>query len=312
MGTLEYKGRIEFVFEILAFAQYGERRVDFVVSLEDVKISPQLDHELGFITVNIGGCKDVMNISCTGETSRTDAIAGWYNRPLFNPIIATSVGNSGTAPYSTVDMTAVTTITVEYRDGLTVPFTEPIAATRARFDSAGGPIGSAPQHGSVFRDYAPTLQLDRRPGSDHRQEAIHVDDALSNTNRTFPSFAGKAPPGAVGGGRPLHRLMGTRPDANRLEARKVCLDVWGANYATGGLQCDEYPFAVTYEGAAMSTAGIGCGDSSEPVNANWRNWHGSARPIDGNHNSRGGSLLSALFRTNRVLDCDEFYVNIVR
>ncbi|MFE9207592.1 hypothetical protein [Micromonospora sp. NPDC007230] len=309
--TLEYRGKIEFVFEILAFASYSGRRVDFVLSLEDVGISSQLNHELGYITVNMDGCKGVPNVTCTGETYRTDAIAAWYARPVFDPVIATSTDGSGASPYATVNLDALTTIMVEYRDGITLPYSELTATTRARFDSAGPEIGSAPQHGTVFRDYTPVLELDRRAGSDHRQEAIHVDDAQNNPSRTFPSFVGKSPPGAVGA-RPLHRLMGSRSDMNRLEARKVCVDVWGPNYATGGLQCDEYPFAVTYEGAAMSTAGIYCGNSSDPVNADWRKWHGSARPIDGAHNGRGGILLSAFFRTNRVLDCDEFHVNVIR
>ncbi|SCE84755.1 Deoxyribonuclease NucA/NucB [Micromonospora echinospora] len=309
--TLEYRGKIQFHYLILGYAQYAERRFEILLSLEEVKISPQLNHELGYITVDMSGCKNVTNINCVGETYRSHSIAEWHERPYFNPIIATSTNDTGTAPYLTVDLTATTTITVEYRDGITNQYTESIAVTRARYDSAGQAIGSAPQHGSVFRDHAPVLELDRSAGSNHRQEAIHVDDALNSTYRTFPSFLGKSPPGKVGG-QPLHRHMGSRSDLNRDEARKACIAIWGPEYSTGGLQCDEYPFAVTYEGAATSTSGITCGNDngSAPSNPNWSAWHGSARPIDGTQNGNAGSLLSAFFRTQRILNCDGFHVRV--
>ncbi|WP_453083034.1 NucA/NucB deoxyribonuclease domain-containing protein [Streptomyces naganishii] len=50
---------------------------------------------------------------------------------------------------------------------------------------------------------------------------------------------------------PLHRTVSSvRNDKNRFEAVKQCKRYWGQNYASGGKECDEYPFASTYEGAA--------------------------------------------------------------
>jgi hypothetical protein len=46
----------------------------------------------------------------------------------------------GALPYATVDLTALTSITVEYRDGQTVPWSSPLATAAARFDSAGSPM----------------------------------------------------------------------------------------------------------------------------------------------------------------------------
>ena len=45
--------------------------------------------------------------------------------------------------------------------------------------------------------------------------------------------------------------------------------------------------------------------------ADWRKWNGSARPINGIENTNGGTALSAFYRTNRMLDCDAFYVKVV-
>ncbi|MFV2021691.1 hypothetical protein [Micromonospora sp. LOL_023] len=306
------KGELKSVFEMLTFANYADRRIDVILSLEGVEFDSALfRNDWGFITVSVDGCTGLSNVTCVGETYRTDDVDAWAARPLLNPIIITSPPNSGATPYYTVNMTISVKVTVEYRDGRTVPWQGVMAISNLRFDSAGQPIGSAPQHGSVILDHIPTQELDGRPGSDHRQEAVHVDDALRNPARTFPSFIGKAPPGAVGGS-PLRRLMGPRSDVNRAESHKVCIDVWGANYSAGGLQCDEYPYASTYEGAATATAGISCGDGRDPDGKNWRIWHGSARPIDGTENQRGGTLLSAFYRLNRMLDCDEFYVQVIR
>jgi hypothetical protein len=304
----EYLGFIQYEFWLLARADYSSRRVDIQLSLENVGIASQLNAVLGYITINVDNCASAAFITCTGETHRSDTIESWFNRGALDPILATSANGVGALPYSTVDLTALTSITVEYRDGQTVPWSSPLATTAARFDSAGSPIGSAPANGTVFRNVAPTMDIDRSATSAYRSEAIHVDDALHRPQRTFPSIVGKNVPGE---NRPLHRLMGDGANANRDEARKVCVDVWGPNYANGGLQCDEYPFRATYEGAAYSTSGVTCDNPTATGPADWRKWNGSARPIDGAENGAGGSALSAFYRVNRMLDCDAFYVRVV-
>ncbi|WP_435861128.1 NucA/NucB deoxyribonuclease domain-containing protein [Streptomyces nigrescens] len=58
---------------------------------------------------------------------------------------------------------------------------------------------------------------------------------------------------------PLHRLYHdkSRYRANRRTAVSICVKYWGKDYATSGpagpRECDEYPFASTYEGAAQSS-----------------------------------------------------------
>ena len=304
-----YLGFVEYEIWLLTKADYSSRRVDMQVSIENIAVANQLNSDLVYITVNVGGCAGATFVTCTGETSRTDTAESWYNRGQLSPILATSTNGVGALPYSTVDLVTVTSIQVEYRDGKTTPWFENLATTAARFDSAGPAIGSAPQHGTVLRDYAPTMNVDRGPSSLYRAEAVHVDDALHHPQRTFPSFVGKNVPGE---NRPLHRLMGTAADKNRDEAKKLCIDIWGKEYSEGGLDCDEFPFRATYEGAYYSTAGVTCSNPTETGPADWRKWNGSARPIDKVQNSQGGTALSAFYRLNRMLDCDAFYVKIVQ
>ncbi|MGW2378262.1 NucA/NucB deoxyribonuclease domain-containing protein [Kitasatospora sp. NPDC001683] len=83
-----------------------------------------------------------------------------------------------------------------------------------------------------------------------------------------------------------------KQDENRKVAIATCNEVWG-DYSGSGLQCDEYPFSSTYEGANK-------GDKRY-----------SARLIDGKDNGDGGNMIKDVFTTNRILDNDPFYVTIV-
>lgn len=107
---------------------------------------------------------------------------------------------------------------------------------------------------------------------------------------TFPSWVGKSTPGED---EPLHRVLDQEiRDDNRAEVRRTCLDIWG-DYDGSQLNCDEYPFASTYEGAAF-------GDDRY-----------SARLIDAADNQEAGRRLGQIFRQNRILDGDSFYVRII-
>ncbi|THA33492.1 NucA/NucB deoxyribonuclease domain-containing protein [Streptomyces sp. A1547] len=93
--------------------------------------------------------------------------------------------------------------------------------------------------------------------------------------------------------RPPHRLINRdKQDANRDVAIATCNDVWG-NYEGSGLECDEYPFSSTYEGAAKNDNRY------------------SARLIDGRDNRKGGERIQKVYEENRILDNDLFYLKIV-
>ncbi|WP_128819887.1 NucA/NucB deoxyribonuclease domain-containing protein [Streptomyces sp. S063] len=71
--------------------------------------------------------------------------------------------------------------------------------------------------------------------------------------------------------------------------------VLGADYATSvpgvSRECDEYPFASTYEGAAQSKY-----DQTKPKD------NFSARPLPKADNGAGGSILKIFMDRNRILD----------
>ncbi|MDM4723162.1 hypothetical protein QTQ03_27485 [Micromonospora sp. WMMA1363] len=300
--TGEYLGRVEYDLWVLGFAYDGSRRVDYLASLENVGISQQLNAEIGYLTVTMSGCQ-TSNVTCSGATSRSDNIPGWFGVPHMASISATSPNDTGAPPYQTVDLLAQFEVLVEYRDGRTIPYSENSALSSVRFDSARTALGNGKYHGTVFTDYVPTLELSMRAGSDHLQEARHVRDALQYPERTFPSRIGKSVPGGSAD-RPLHRLMdSTLRGRNHSASVEICGDVWGTDYTTGGLQCDEYPFQSTYEGSWTSTIGEGASDTSL--------WQGSARPIDGTHNQQGGTHLANFYGANRLLDRDAFLVTVL-
>ncbi|WP_420162372.1 NucA/NucB deoxyribonuclease domain-containing protein [Nocardiopsis sp. CNT-189] len=153
------------------------------------------------------------------------------------------------------------------------------------------------EHGTVLAD-APglyTLSLDD-PAVE--QTALHIYDAQNRPERTFPSHLGKTVPGKKpqeqGESLPLHRIEDSKKiDSNRRASGRVRDDVWG-NKGDGKLvNCDEYPFASTYEGAST-------GDR--------RSF--SARPIGADDNQEAGRRLQRTYYEQRILNGDPFYVQI--
>ncbi|WP_084467546.1 NucA/NucB deoxyribonuclease domain-containing protein [Actinokineospora inagensis] len=287
-----YLGYFDFELWILAFAYDGSRRVDYVTSVENVHQSTTMSNELTWLTIRLD-CRGT-DLVCPAGLSRADTIAGWYARSTMDTVTITSPDTAGTGPYKTVPLTETVGFTGEYRDGRTAPFYKDTEAiNHVRFDSADSALGNGKYKGTVFTDHVPRFAL-ARTGEGADEEARHVDDTLHHPERTFPAVIGKNAPGE---NAPLHRLMDpTKRRANHDAAVRLCTNVWGTNYAAGGMECDEYPFQSTYEGAAESTG-------NQPGL-----WNGSARPIPAADNGRGGTLLANFYGANRVLDNDAFFI----
>ncbi|KJQ55749.1 NucA/NucB deoxyribonuclease domain-containing protein [Microbacterium sp. SA39] len=109
---------------------------------------------------------------------------------------------------------------------------------------------------------------------------------------------------------PLHRMVNaTQQAANRNTACPSSLP------RPTGKSCDEYPFASTYEGAALS-GGLARTQSwcqvalVNPPSTGAAGY--SVCMINANENSQAGSLMnSVLFGPSRVIDGDAFYVEIL-
>lgn len=135
---------------------------------------------------------------------------------------------------------------------------------------------------------------------EYPQAAGHVYDAQFQPDLTLPPLNGKSMPGSPFGlnTSPLHRLYpgyeGTIYRANRETARTTCRQYWGTNYADGGNDCDEYPLASTYQGAATA-------------NGNY-----SARVMPGWDNQNLGRRIGNWYGTQRILHDDPYYIILVR
>lgn len=168
-------------------------------------------------------------------------------------------------------------------------------------NSTGG--GNPAKKGAATFSYVPTLTLSAKAGADERAEAQHIKQAFLVPQDTKPYMSAKKVPGQ-NVDDPLHRTVSqSRNDANRTAAVKQCKRYWGANYtASGTKECDEYPFASTYEGAALPD-----------YDPEAKKFNFSAKPIAKDDNRAGGLILKSFYGKNRMLDGsgDGFIVKIV-
>jgi hypothetical protein len=114
---------------------------------------------------------------------------------------------------------------------------------------------------------------------------------------TFPSWVGKSVPGKT---VPLTRMHNkTENDNNRNKSVALCKNIWGEY--NGQIQnCDEYPFASTYEGSHTG--------APEPTDLQ----RYSVRVIDATDNQHVGRdlLENQFYKKYRVLDGDLFLVKV--
>lgn len=143
---------------------------------------------------------------------------------------------------------------------------------------------SRTRSGCVFTQFVPTLTY--RLGGDVPEVARHLDDALNRPASTEPAWRGKTIPSL------LHRTQDARTiTKNRNAARAECRRN-DPGYGSRGLDCDEFPFATTQEGA-------GRGDQRF-----------SARPLNASQNRRAGAQNNAFMVANRIIDGDAFRVAV--
>ncbi|WP_181400101.1 NucA/NucB deoxyribonuclease domain-containing protein [Actinokineospora spheciospongiae] len=132
------------------------------------------------------------------------------------------------------------------------------------------------------------------------ESAQLIYDAHNNIGNTYPGNTGKYIPGEIGETEPLQRLFydSNLRQANRNKSIASCKQNWGTNYTQrpDGLtnDCDEFPFATTYEGSFTVTDGM------------LRTY--AVRPVLSSHNQKVGSRLSLFVAEDHILDGDDYYV----
>ncbi|MFI9588194.1 NucA/NucB deoxyribonuclease domain-containing protein [Streptomyces sp. NPDC052236] len=166
--------------------------------------------------------------------------------------------------------------------------------TGVRFDSASY-LGS--NGAGIFDRVVPIMQEYATSSTRNGAVARHVQLAQTNPNATYPPLpdgSAKLIPGSIASGRTLNRLMSTWDTAvanryadNRNTVRATCANLPHQD----GEECDEYPFASTWEGAG-----------SGPMF--------SVKYVDGTQNGNAGTDLNNWYVADRTLHFDKFYVHI--
>ncbi|MEU7213867.1 NucA/NucB deoxyribonuclease domain-containing protein [Streptomyces sp. NPDC044989] len=288
-------GRLWFDVWVLGFAYDGSRRVDYTVSVEDIQVQPvgsedatkwKIVQDFSH-SINVSTSDPNPKVNGPTKTVRDETLTGWHTNPLWTlTYTSPDTGKLETGNQQRVNALVQMDLAVNSPNSKK-PYSQVGAFTSSvRFDYAGRIAGKF--KGTVFRQARVELQLSLSDTA-ITESTRHIRDAQQHPERTFPSWVGKSIPGAT---EPLHRLVDEdKQAANRRAAIATCENIWG-DYSGTRLQCDEYPFASTKEGADT-------GDDRY-----------SARLIDGDDNEAGGRRLNSMYIANRMLDGDPFYVRI--
>ncbi|MBC2902449.1 NucA/NucB deoxyribonuclease domain-containing protein [Streptomyces cupreus] len=247
------------------------------------------------ITGNAGSTSMTLNIRCTttlgsacdasAPTGHTRTISQWAaSNSAYSRFDSPTTGASGTHLISRYQFRTVLSVA----GGDSVSF----GTNNFRCDSATYIKNTAAGSGCVFPNVTSVFTLNVNSGA--TQEALHIYQAQYYPETTTPADPNKSIPGSVESGRPLTRTTSaTLIDANRDKAGDTCTAYYPAYSTSSNLDCDEYPYASTHQGASKAGTNY------------------SARPINDSDNRSGGGQLSAFYSFNRMLDTeDRFYVAI--
>ncbi|MER5890439.1 NucA/NucB deoxyribonuclease domain-containing protein [Streptomyces sp. NPDC001941] len=169
--------------------------------------------------------------------------------------------------------------------------------TNGRADSA---LYLGSKGATVFLDIMPVFYGYSRSNPDHGAVAIHIWDAMNDAANTYPPKADKQVPGSIDSGKPLHRLMSVNwdPDASTRIQQNASVRIAACKAMNPSpppdQQCDEYPFASSWEGAGLG-------------NGNY-----SVRYLDGTQNYNAGNLLNSWYQAERILHRESYYLEIQR
>jgi hypothetical protein len=157
--------------------------------------------------------------------------------------------------------------------------------------------------GCIFHEVEATLHYNLT-GNGVDSVAAHIKKAQEDPANVYPGGIGTEIPGGRASGKPLTRLYPGMDanaqayyDANNRVAKATC-QKYDPNYGNSTMQCDEYPFRSTWEGAHFTETTPGA------------KWKYSARMVDGAENGLAGSALGVWYTQDHILAKDAFWVQI--
>lgn len=280
--------RVQYILTLIGKGSNGKREVDYDYYVDVIQVThPKMNGAKLKIDVN---CEALVNAGDCKEDPSTPAVertvAQWkkknhgvkklYSTPPpkvdYNP---DRLGYMDFWPRSVVNPPGLPTRT---QDG---------PREKVRFDSAEymfvWPNQRFP-HGATFTNVKPVLQYSLSEPA-MNEAAQHYKDAMENPGSTVPPKANKQIPGAEDK-LPLHRLTRKHHlkeyNQNRNKTRSAC-EKWLPNKPKD-TECDEFPFASTWEGAAFAYDNF------------------SVRRIAKDDNNAAGRWLGAWYAYDRILD----------
>lgn len=151
----------------------------------------------------------------------------------------------------------------------------------------------------VFHGATGWLKFDRTDPN-IAESAQLIWDAHNAIEKTYPGNPGKHIPGKIGETEPLERLFHDKKlkDANRRASIAACKKGFGEDYTKRDdgytNDCDEFPFASTYQGTFTVTEHM------------LRSY--AVRPVHSGHNQEAGRRLGTFVAEDHLLDGDDYYV----
>lgn len=300
-GICLYEG-VQFQFTEIGYGSNQSRKMRVFYTLDDILVThPSLNGAKLKIDMvceakmNAGDCKEDPDYPPTERT-----IAQWKNTNFSTEIFTSE------APPAT-DENPDQLGYMEFWPELTLThaprkFKKSIDGIKqtVRYDSAKYMFAFPNQYfqqGAVFSKATPIFNVPiTKPEFEMLTEAgQHWKDAMDHPEQTKPQMVGKKIPGAVGDST-LTRMYPRRHqeeyNRNRNKTRRICEREFGGEDRTGK-QCDEFPFASTWEGSSTNGSD-----------------HFSVRMISAESNGAAGTWLGAWYAYDRILDGDAFHVEV--
>ncbi|GHH32518.1 NucA/NucB deoxyribonuclease domain-containing protein [Lentzea cavernae] len=153
----------------------------------------------------------------------------------------------------------------------------------------------------VFDHVTSNLHLDNSDNEINQSTQLIRDAQTDINGKTYPGNSPRNAPGTVTNG-PLYRLFKDYDTNNKIvgsrkKVGRACKRyTTRAQYPISGKQCDEYPYATTYQNSSFWPTGQGP-------------W--AVRVIDATHNGKAGNKYGAWLGDDHILDGDPFFVTIV-
>jgi hypothetical protein len=300
-GFCFYEG-VQFQFTEIGYGSNQSRKMRVYYTLDDILVThPSLNGaklKIDMVCeskVNAGDCKEDPDFPPTERT-----IAQWKNTNFSTEIFTSE------APPPT-DANPDQLGYMEFWPKLTLTHTprkfkksiDGIKQT-VRYDSAKYMFAFPNQYfwqGAVFSKATPifNVPVTKPEFSMLAETGQHWKFAMDHPDQTKPQMAGKKIPGAVGDST-LTRMYPKRHqdeyNRNRNKTRRTCDREFGDEDRTDK-QCDEYPFASTWEGSATNGSD-----------------NFSVRMISSESNGAAGAWLGAWYAYDRILDGDTFNVQV--